>query len=206
MAKGPHLLHAAAAAANDLFVFKLGLLLFSPSVAQWTAACQALSWFNAYCLTRTYSSSVEAPLTAAGVYWLLEGLKKGSRPKGASPWRWILMAALSIAIRPPSGMFWAVAAVWYLSACPRDARLARAALGVAIGAAVLAGVAAWDRVWYGRWVFVPWNFFAFNLLAGGSQQYGAHPWHWNVSCGLPTLLASLLPLAALGLAKANPEQ
>ena len=46
---------------------------------------------------------------------------------------------------------------------------------------------------------MPWQFFKFNLLAGGSAQYGGHPWHWNMSQGLPVVAASLLPLMAAGL-------
>lgn len=45
---------------------------------RWTLACQLASWFNAYCLGRTYSNSLEAALAAAGTHhWLL------SRPTGA---------------------------------------------------------------------------------------------------------------------------
>ena len=50
-----------------------------------------------------------------------------------------------------------------------------------------------------RWVAVPWQFFKFNLLAGASAQYGGHPWHWNLTQGLPVVAASLLPLLGAGL-------
>jgi len=50
-----------------------------------------------------------------------------------------------------------------------------------------------------RWVFVPWEFVKFNVLAGGSAQYGSHPWHWNLTAGLPTVAATLLPLALAGI-------
>lgn len=53
------------------------------------------------------------------------------------------------------------------------------------------------------WVLVPWQFLRFNLLAGASAQYGAHPWHWNLSQGLPAVAASLLPLLAGGVALAR---
>ena len=49
-----------------------------------------------------------------------------------------------------------------------------------------------------RWLFVPWEFARFNLLNSGSAQYGAHPWHWNLTQGLPTVAATLLPLALGG--------
>ena len=47
-------------------------------------------------------------------------------------------------------------------------------------------------------MFVPLNFVRFNLLSGSSALYGAHPWHWNASQGLPAVEASLLPLVLLG--------
>lgn len=38
---------------------------------RWALTCQLASWFNAYCLGRTYSNSLEAALAAAGTYhWL----------------------------------------------------------------------------------------------------------------------------------------
>jgi phosphatidylinositol glycan class B len=53
-------------------------------------------------------------------------------------------------------------------------------------------------------VAVPWEFLQFNLLAGASGQYGRHPWHWNLTQGLPTVAASLLPLLAGGVVWAGP--
>lgn len=49
---------------------------------------------------------------------------------------------------------------------------------------------------------MPWEFLRFNLLAGGSALYGAHPWHWNLSQGFPAVAATLLPLMAGGVAAA----
>lgn len=44
----------------------------APPACRWCLVCQLASWFNAYCLGRTYSNSLEAALTAAGTYhWLL---------------------------------------------------------------------------------------------------------------------------------------
>ena len=54
-------------------------------------------------------------------------------------------------------------------------------------------------------MLVPWEFFRFNLLAGASAQYGGHPWHWNLTQGLPAVAASLLPLLAAGLLQAGPD-
>jgi phosphatidylinositol glycan class B len=53
------------------------------------------------------------------------------------------------------------------------------------------------------WVFVPWEFARFNLLSGGSAQYGQHVWHWNLTQGLPAVGGTLLPLMAAGLILAS---
>lgn len=50
---------------------------------------------------------------------------------------------------------------------------------------------------------MPWEFAKFNLLASGSAQYGSHPWHWNLTQGLPTVAATLLPLALAGMCLAK---
>ena len=50
---------------------------------------------------------------------------------------------------------------------------------------------------------MPWEFARFNLLGSGSAQYGAHPWHWNLTQGLPTVAATLLPLALGGVCLAS---
>ena len=116
----------------------------------------------------------------------------------------MLIAALCIAIRPSSSLFWAATSLWYLAClCPVQQRLKRAVLGLSLGILVLACTAVWDRLWYQRWVFVPWNFFAFNLLHGGSELYGAHPWYWNITCGMPTVLTTLLPLYLIGIYRAK---
>lgn len=116
-------------------------------------------------------------------------------------YQWIAIAALCIAIRPSSALFWGSISLWYLTSwCPVKQRRNKAIVGISIGLFVQFATELWDRVWYKqRWVLVPWNFFVFNLLQGGSELYGAHPWHWNLSCGVPTVLTTLLPLVLIGL-------
>jgi phosphatidylinositol glycan class B len=50
-----------------------------------------------------------------------------------------------------------------------------------VGALAVALSACVDRYFYGRWELVPWNFFKFNVLAGGSAAYGSHPWWGGTS-------------------------
>ncbi|KAL4458160.1 hypothetical protein ABPG75_013025 [Micractinium tetrahymenae] len=234
----PLLLQALAAAATDLYVAATAALLFRRAVARWALACQLASWFNAYCLGRTYSNSLEAALAAAGTYhWLRCRGSRAEAALGSSHGRpacrsrsggqrggsgrheeppataerrhqraWLACAALSVVFRPSSALFWVLPAALEL------ARQRSWALWVLLGDAALLGggllgaAALVDRVGYGRWVAVPWEFFRFNLLVGASAQYGGHPWHWNITQGLPTVAASLLPLLVAGLAWAGGKE
>jgi Alg9-like mannosyltransferase family len=83
----------------------------------------------------------------------------------------------------------------------RAAHAATLALdAVVLAAAFLGGAALVDRCFYGRWVCPTWENIRFNVLHNGSAAFGAHPWHWYFSQGLPAMLASLLPLVLVGIA------
>ncbi len=218
VAKAPQLLQAAFAAATDAQVHRLAAVAFGRDAARWALACQALSWFNAYCLPRTYSSSLEALLTALGARLLLElpftRLASANAPPGshwlwraAAEARWVAAAAACVLVRPPSALFWAAVAAHQVAVAPSPgARRRLLAAGALLGGGALAAGAALDRLAYGRWVFAPWEFARFNLFAGGSAIYGSHPWHWNFLSGFPAMLASLLPLVAAGLWRLPPSQ
>ncbi|PRW18326.1 GPI mannosyltransferase 3 [Chlorella sorokiniana] len=217
----PLLLQALAAAATDAYVAKLAGLLGGPQVAGWCLGCQLASWFNAYTLVRTYSNCLEALGVAAGSYhWLRSsgvvsgsggsGRARSSKADAAAQRRhqraWIACAALCVVFRPASALFWVLPAglaLWRQRGRALGLLLLDA---ISVGGGILAASVLVDRAFYGRWVLVPWEFFRFNLLAGASAQYGGHPWHWNLSQGLPAVAASLVPLLAAGLLQAGPER
>ena len=58
-----------------------------------------------------------------------------------------------------------------------------------------------DRVFYGKWVNVHYNFLQFNFLSGSSEFFGTHPWHWYFTQGLPILLGSHIFLFVLAARK-----
>lgn len=156
---------------------------------------------------RPYSNSLEACFTAAGVFYWLRQQAGGSSSSSSKALaaadderRWLLLAGLCVVFRPSSALFWLLPASLALAQTRNSAaRLVLAVHGLAAGAACLAVATLLDRVLYGRWVLVPWQFLKFNLLAGGSALYGSHPWHWNASQGAPVVALTLLPLAAAGL-------
>jgi GPI mannosyltransferase 3 len=52
-----------------------------------------------------------------------------------------------------------------------------------------------DRIFYGKWVNVYYNFLEFNFLSNMGSFYGSHPWHWYFSQGLIVVLAThIIPL------------
>ncbi|KAL6786043.1 hypothetical protein ACKKBG_A01165 [Auxenochlorella protothecoides x Auxenochlorella symbiontica] len=193
-----HLVQAAIAALADVSVHALAAELApeDASTPRWALACQLASWFNGYALVRTYSNSAEAALCVLGV---LNWTKAAAVPTAAAQWRWLCAAAAAFALRPHSALFWLVPGSWRLARLPPWQRPRLAAMAAALGAATLALGMLVDRAGYGRWVCTPWSFFRFNLLEGGSAQYGSHPWSWNVTQGFPAVLASYVGLAAIAL-------
>ena len=45
-----------------------------------------------------------------------------------------------------------------------------------------------DRLFYGKWIFVQYNFLHFNVVSGGGSFYGTHPWHWYITQGYPVVM------------------
>ena len=179
------------------------MTLRQPGARRWAMACQLGSWFNAYALVRTYSNSLEACFTAAGAFYWLHSRRCGTheRPPGSSDQQlWLVMAALCVVFRPSSALFWLLPAALELVGQRSAAkRLRLLGHGLAVGGACLALSTLLDRWCYGRWVLAPWEFLKFNLLSGGSAQYGSHPWHWNFTQGFPVVALTLLPLLLVGL-------
>jgi phosphatidylinositol glycan class B len=203
----------------DLYQYRLARRIFGKSVARWALFAQITNWFNFYCLVRTFSSSVETTfVTVALFYW--PGLSKLSCPgKGAGGGgnnkvdngttmvvTALLLGALSVAVRPTSAILWLFLGVSLIETEYRRKGLPITAWAVfvlrtvvpCVSAALALGVIA-DRIGYGEWNVTVLNFLRFNVLDSHSQLYGSHPWHWYFTQGVPTLLGTMLPFAALGL-------
>ncbi len=55
-----------------------------------------------------------------------------------------------------------------------------------------------DRFYYGTWTFPAIHFLYFNIAQSLAVFYGSNPWHYYLSQGVPLLLTTVLPFAALG--------
>lgn len=175
IAWGPRLLQSIFAASGDVAVGLLG----GPRAQQ----LQILSWFMAFCLPRTFSNSLECVLFT----WSLVFYMKKQRPVAT-----FLIAALTLLMRPTAAVMYIPIGLHFL--LYRKGSLTRIIPG-AVAYLVLTLLV--DRIGYGHWVFVPWNFFKFNSVEGVSSLYGTHPFLWYFYAGLPFMLGPhLIPLAS----------
>jgi alpha-1,6-mannosyltransferase len=72
--------------------------------------------------------------------------------------------------------------------------------GLGLGLASLALSALVDSWFWRRVLWPEGELLLFNLVRGGSAQYGVSPWHWYLSSALPRALLGAAPLSALGAA------
>lgn len=49
-------------------------------------------------------------------------------------------------------------------------------------------IIAIDFFYYGNIKFTLWNFVKFNVLSGGSAEFGINSWYWYVQIGLPSVI------------------
>ena len=56
-----------------------------------------------------------------------------------------------------------------------------------------------DSLCYGTFTVTPLNFYLVNVTHNVAALFGVHPWHWNLTQGLPAVLGLYAPLLAYGL-------
>mmetsp|Transcript_43448 Transcript_43448/g.82910 ORF Transcript_43448/g.82910 Transcript_43448/m.82910 type:complete len:586 (-) Transcript_43448:188-1945(-) len=202
LALAPRLLQGACAALTDFYMYKLASRMFGPTVGAWALFCQVTCWFHFFCSVRTFSNCMESTLTMAALA-MWPSLPSRHTSQGGGPAALALaLAAASVVMRPTALILWTplVLREMFISQSPGRWVWQQA---LPVGCAVFGLAAAVDSAAYGRWVFVPWNFFVFNVLRGGAAHYGSHPWHWYLSQGIPSVTLTLLPLVLVGIWQAN---
>lgn len=204
MVRGPQMVHVMLTVMADISVYRLTRVYFEDNeeVAILAWVCQLFSWFGSYCLVRTYSNSIEACLTAYALYAYMVCMD--TKIKNKERWdivrntvSWVFCAAVCVVLRPASSVFWGCCAVHSVVSHSRY-RYERVICGLFVGLGVLGVAGLVDRCMYGRWEFVPWNFFMFNVLRGGSSLYGVNPWHANFTTHMPSMMLSYIPFFILG--------
>ncbi|XP_052776100.1 GPI mannosyltransferase 3-like [Mya arenaria] len=199
MIKLPRIIQGIIAATGDLYLYKLSWMLCDRATAQWSLFCQMTNWFMLYSTTRTLTNSTETVLVTAALYYFPWPGKPSS---SHSVRRFLLLASLSIIVRPTAAVIWILICSWHLQNCKNN--LYRTVKTYIIVGVVSLGMSATiDRVFYGEWTFVQYNFLQFNVLGGGGSFYGTHPWHWYLTQGLPVVMGLHMAPFLMGIRRAK---
>ncbi|CAN6725330.1 unnamed protein product [Malus baccata var. baccata] len=183
---------------GDIYLYELSVILFGDCVAKWALFSQLTNWFMFYCITRTFSNSLETILTLVNLYyWPCMRPSSSKLPLESRKWG-LIIAALACAIRPTSAIIWLYVVLLELFLTCDKLRFIF--LEVApMGVLVLGLTFLLDCLMYGSWVFVPLNFLRFNFLSAGGDYYGTHEWYWYFTQGFTVMIFSFLPFSVAGI-------
>ncbi|XP_055135190.2 GPI mannosyltransferase 3 isoform X7 [Symphalangus syndactylus] len=183
----PRLAQALLSAVADVRLYSLMKQLENQEVARWVFFCQLCSWFTWYCCTRTLTNTMETVLTIIALfYYPLEGSKSMNSVKYSS------LVALAFIIRPTAVIPWTPLLFRHFCQEPRKLDLILHHF-LPVGFVTLSLSLMIDRIFFGQWTLVQFNFLKFNVLQNLGTFYGSHPWHWYFSQGFPVILGTHLP-------------
>ncbi|KAK4972424.1 glycosylphosphatidylinositol anchor biosynthesis [Elasticomyces elasticus] len=110
------------------------------------------------------------------------------------------LAAVACILRPTNIIIWAAIAICLLGRNFDLQKTTTLILSVVLcGGNVLGFTLSLDRAYYGEWVFPPFKFLYFNIVQAVSGFYGHNRVDYYFTEGLPLLLTTILPFAAIGL-------
>ncbi|CAI5747230.1 unnamed protein product [Peronospora destructor] len=207
VAYGPRLFQGLLSAANDFCLYKLARIYLDAKAAKWALLCQLLSWFIFYVMVRPFSNCVETLCTTAALaFWpwkFLEDQAEKKKTDDVSPAKRsnrtlaLVFAALGVLFRPTNAVIWLYPGlVHFLQTHDRAHLMFSVVLPIALVTTLT--MLCIDRLGYGEWAFVPFNFVKFNILESKDRLYGEHPWNWYFSQGYPAIVGTTLPLGIAG--------
>ncbi|XP_076984089.1 GPI alpha-1,2-mannosyltransferase 3 isoform X1 [Tamandua tetradactyla] len=183
----PRLIQALLSAIADIRLYSLIKQLEDTKMARWVFFCQVCSWFTWYCCTRTLTNTMETVLTIIALfYYPLEGSKSTNSVKYSS------LVALAFIIRPTAIIPWIPLLFRHFWQEQRKFDLILHNF-LPVGFTMLGLSLIIDRIFFGQWTLVQFNFLKFNVLQNLGTFYGSHPWHWYFSQGFPVILGTHLP-------------
>lgn len=202
ISKGPMLLHAVlVAAVTDYSVYFCASQL-STSTAQWALLCSVTSWFQAYCLVRTYSNSLETVLLMAGLALLTSSSSNSNNNKSKRPALAFWLGGMSVAIRFTSLAAWIP--LGYLWSMHQSQQQPSNLHRYLVNTCALFGALGFltslliDRCFYGVWAIPALGNFHFNVVQGLGSLYGAHPVSWYLKACLPAITGTMYPILLWG--------
>ncbi|VDK86960.1 unnamed protein product, partial [Onchocerca ochengi] len=187
----PRALHAVLFALSDYCYYKFARRILSPNGAKYALLSYLSCWFVWYCAPRTLSNTLETILTLFALQWY--PLSKADL-KQSYFWPYMSIGLLTILIRPTAILIWIPFGLWHLWRSDSIMKLLLHHTFLSCFP-VLFLVIVLDSIAYGKLTFTAWNFIRFNVLEGGSDHFGSHPWHWFISQGLLAVLTvHLVPI------------
>lgn len=205
----PKILQGCISAFADYYVFKLANLIFGITTAKWVLFSSLISWFNYYCMARTYSNSTETTLTTIAMYYWMNSIVL---PTKKAHFRIALvLAAIACVIRPTSAIVWIFMGVYKIIVSLQASDRLNRTTGIISDVLIIGYIepklrtiiiitsVSIDSHFFGRFVFTPWNFYKLNIIQNISLYYGGHPiWFYFVG-GWPLILTLQLGLVAYGI-------
>ena len=115
----------------------------------------------------------------------------------------LIPAAVACILRPTNVIVWATVSITLLCMNGKVIKILQLAqTTIMCGIAVVAASVAMDRSFYGTWVFPPLRFVYFNVVQSLAVFYGKNRHDYYLTEGLPLLLTTALPFAAIAVFQA----
>ncbi|KAB2600234.1 GPI mannosyltransferase 3-like [Pyrus ussuriensis x Pyrus communis] len=179
---------------GDLYLYKLSVIIFGDCVAKWALFSQLTNRFMFYCITRTFSNSLETVLTLVSLYYW-PCIRPSSSKLSLESRKWgLIIASLACAIRPTIAIIWLYVGLLELFLTRDKLRfiflesMHSCQLCVALHNCI-------DIIIVLFTFFVPLNFLRFNFLSAGGDYYGTHKWYWYFTQGFTVMIFSFLPFS-----------
>lgn len=202
----PRVLQAVFCAGGDVATYVLAGNVFGEHAARLALMCHTSSWLVFYMGVRTFSTSMEAPMTAVALAlwpagWRFDGDVLKTTRGSFSPA--MACAAFACIVRPTAALFWLP--FWFYEMVVLDfgARWRLFTATAVVGAVAVTLSTACDSYMYGGVVFVPWRFISFNVLQSGASAFGVHNHLWYVYAGIPMVLATMAPFTFVGVLRSH---
>lgn len=206
----PKVVQAIFAAFTDVYTYHFACDIYGAddSAALAALSLTVLSPWQWFASVRTLSNSLETMLTVIGLRLLPWEMLLSNNDENSAPadllntrlYGSMCAAALACILRPTNIIVWAtVSAVLVLRRNGLFTALRLFPSALLCGSAVLVLSLAADRSFYGAFVIPAIRFVQFNVVQSLAVFYGQNRTDYYITEGLPLLLTTALPFAAVGI-------
>lgn len=188
----PRVIQAAFSGIGDWYFHRFVEEHFGAPVAKFSLFSLLCNWFWWYCASRTIINSLECTALCIGLFYYPWSSKQKDKHRAIY---FQIIAITMTVIRPTAAVVWIPLAMLHIlkgTVMRSFVRYASLSLIFLMFSTLI------DYLFYGRFVFVLWNFFTFNFVKNLGVHYGSHPWHWYFTQGVPAIFGSQLPIVIYG--------